>query len=190
MVAALSAAAMGLAVAATPAQATLTLTNPCSATTPDPDAIACTGYYSGNLLNGSAEDLANQTEAISALLGTTFTVDQTLWNTLQSNGDVVTSLTGGLLSFNDPLSGQVVIGVHFGDAGTGFGDRSVFYLFDFSSPVTGIALNDQGFSNAVLYVNGAVPEPATWSLMLLGFVGTGLAIRRSRRRRSALMQIA
>ena len=38
---------------------------------------------------------------------------------------------------------------------------------------------------------GAVPEPGTWALMLLGFGGIGMALRRSRRRgKQALMQIA
>jgi hypothetical protein len=38
---------------------------------------------------------------------------------------------------------------------------------------------------------GSVPEPATWGMMLLGFGGMGLALRRSRRRSKAtLMQIA
>jgi hypothetical protein len=37
----------------------------------------------------------------------------------------------------------------------------------------------------------AVPEPATWALMLLGFGGMGMALRRSRRRgKRTLMQIA
>jgi hypothetical protein len=36
----------------------------------------------------------------------------------------------------------------------------------------------------------AVPEPATWGLMLLGFVGVGVAMRRSRKAKPALMQVA
>ena len=40
--------------------------------------------------------------------------------------------------------------------------------------------------NATFYP--AVPEPATWGMMLLGFAGMGLAMRR--RRRPALAQIA
>ena len=36
----------------------------------------------------------------------------------------------------------------------------------------------------------AVPEPATWGMMLLGFGAAGYAMRRSRRRRGDLLQIA
>jgi hypothetical protein len=36
----------------------------------------------------------------------------------------------------------------------------------------------------------AVPEPGTWGLMLLGFAGIGMAVRRSRKRNPALLQIA
>jgi len=35
-----------------------------------------------------------------------------------------------------------------------------------------------------------VPEPATWGMMLIGFAGIGMALRRSRRRSGQLMQIA
>ena len=35
-----------------------------------------------------------------------------------------------------------------------------------------------------------VPEPATWALMLLGFGGVGMAMRRSRRNSRTLMQVA
>ncbi|MFL6720877.1 MAG: PEPxxWA-CTERM sorting domain-containing protein [Sphingomonas sp.] len=36
----------------------------------------------------------------------------------------------------------------------------------------------------------ALPEPATWAMMLLGFGGIGMAMRRRRRSASTLMQIA
>jgi hypothetical protein len=36
----------------------------------------------------------------------------------------------------------------------------------------------------------SVPEPATWGLMLLGFAGVGVAMRRSRKTKPALMQLA
>jgi hypothetical protein len=42
-------------------------------------------------------------------------------------------------------------------------------------------------NNAAFYVSGlsftpGVPEPATWGMMLLGFVGLGFAFRQSRRK--------
>jgi hypothetical protein len=36
----------------------------------------------------------------------------------------------------------------------------------------------------------SVPEPSSWALMLLGFGGIGMALRRNRKRNPALMQIA
>jgi len=42
--------------------------------------------------------------------------------------------------------------------------------------------------NGVIRATAAVPEPATWGLMLLGFGGIGMAMRR--RRRPVLAQIA
>lgn len=39
-------------------------------------------------------------------------------------------------------------------------------------------------------IGAAVPEPATWAMMLLGFVGMGAAMRRSRRRDMARVRVA
>ena len=44
---------------------------------------------------------------------------------------------------------------------------------------------------ASFYTTAAVPEPASWALMLLGFGGMGMALRRGRRRgNKTLMQVA
>lgn len=45
-------------------------------------------------------------------------------------------------------------------------------------------------SGAILVTDPPVPEPATWAMMLMGFGGIGMAMRRSRRRNAALMQVA
>jgi hypothetical protein len=51
--------------------------------------------------------------------------------------------------------------------------------------------NDTQISHVDLFDHGgAVPEPATWALMLVGFGGVGAAMRRSRKRQAELMQIA
>jgi hypothetical protein len=45
-------------------------------------------------------------------------------------------------------------------------------------------------SGAIREIGGPVPEPATWAMMLVGFGGIGMAMRRSRRRNATLMQVA
>jgi len=45
-------------------------------------------------------------------------------------------------------------------------------------------------SGAILITTGGVPEPSTWAMMLLGFGATGIAIRRSRRRKAQIAQLA
>ena len=91
-------------------------------------------------------------------------------------------------------SGQVLLGIHWGNvpdgAGPSYGNVSGFYLWNNAAPGT-IQLTDSGgFSDAVLYrsTGGAVPEPATWAMMLLGFAGIGASMRR--RTKQTLMQIA
>ena len=45
--------------------------------------------------------------------------------------------------------------------------------------------------NSITLANAsAVPETRTWGLMLLGFAGIGVALRRGRRRVQSLMQVA
>jgi hypothetical protein len=51
--------------------------------------------------------------------------------------------------------------------------------------------NNAGVSHVELFDHGgAVPEPASWALMLLGFGGVGMAMRRSRKANGRLLQIA
>jgi hypothetical protein len=68
------------------------------------------------------------------------------------------------------------------------------YLVSSTDPLTELRLtSDVGFKevkqNAIILAPG-VPEPGTWALMLLGFAGVGVAMRRSRRRQPGLMQVA
>jgi hypothetical protein len=96
--------------------------------------------------------------------------------------------------FGTTLSGLTVIGMHFGNGDdSAVNNVTAFWLFNLTTPGSTIHLNptSAGSSNAQLYTTGgAVPEPATWGMMLLGFAGIGMALRRSRRRSGALMQVA
>ena len=65
------------------------------------------------------------------------------------------------------------------------GDLMTAIMVSSSSPIKLFKQNSINFATA------PVPEPATWALMLLGFGGVGLALRRGRRRsKQTLMQIA
>jgi hypothetical protein len=52
--------------------------------------------------------------------------------------------------------------------------------------ITGTRGTTSAFTGAIAF--GAVPEPSTWAMMLLGFGAVGFAMRR--RRRPALLQVA
>jgi hypothetical protein len=61
-------------------------------------------------------------------------------------------------------------------------------LYTFTTPMTfdfTVTLSDTPFSR-VIGGGGGAPEPATWGLMLLGFAGAGIALRRGRRAGLAL----
>jgi PEP-CTERM motif len=207
-------AAASLAVT-TPAAASVPVSlNNCSGSLalPTPDAIQCIGYYTGNVLNGSSDDVAAQQAAVAAL-GGSFNGN---WSALASSTNPYFVLdtdpttpnpgltNGNQLNFGTMLSGLTIIGAHFGNIPDPFanpnnngqtGNVSVFWLFNLTTPTDHITLdNTQGWSNAALYQTQpppppGVPEPATWAMMLMGFGATGFAMRRSRRK-ALLAQIA
>jgi hypothetical protein len=180
----LAAAAIGVSAPASAANGDFL--GGCDITLTTPDATACQGYYSGNVLSGSPTDIGLQQSAIAALPGT-FTWDGN-WTGLVNDGNVIGTLTNGNeLNFGQTLFGQTIIGAHFGNIQDNLGNSgnvSVFWLFDFGTEgASSVVLdNIRGFSNAALYTTGSgVPEPATWAMMLMGFGAAGFALRKSRR---------
>jgi PEP-CTERM motif-containing protein len=89
----------------------------------------------------------------------------------------------------------------FSAAGLGFpvtnGDQTFSQYVQFSG-LGGDLIKSVSFTNSPAtdafetanFSVAAVPEPATWAMMLIGFGGIGIAMRRSKRRSRALMQIA
>ena len=190
---ALKAAVAVLALcAAMPASAALVILpgNECDASRTNPDAVACAGYYEGNLLGGSPTDLTDQAAALDALLGGGNSYTGTInWADVEDT-KAFFDLIGGVLEFDTTLFGSQILGIHFGGAGEFDHSVTVFYLFDFGDAgADSITLNQQGFSDGVLYdPPPSVPEPATWALMLVGFGAAGFAMRR--RRKLPLSQVA
>lgn len=184
--AAMAAVVVGLSTAstafATPQHSTLGAT-PCLLTDITPNAIACSGWWTGNLDSNNATDLADSATALNALLGVnTFTGPTLTW--LE---DI--NASGGTVNFATPLFGLTVVAFHVGAAvgatnGVGY-DGTAFYEFNAGNPPGGLdtfSFNRPGLSNARLFSTGGpgVPEPASWALMILGFAGLGGMLRRRR----------
>lgn len=168
-------------LSATPSLAALTLVpgGTCSITTTNPDAVACAGAYAGNLNNTASQ--ADLNAALDALAGGSFSPDVVFTN-IEGTGSLFTLVGTDTLNFSQTLFGPQILSAHFGDAGTGLGDRTILYLFDFGTAgANSITLGTNGFSNAVLIT--PVPEPATWAMMLLGFGAIGISLRIRRKRR-------
>jgi PEP-CTERM motif len=115
-------------------------------------------------------------------------------------GDLVTSISGtvggqtiaGLISnsFGDNLLFSNNNGTSLLDSkGISFNDvqGNLYNIFSFFAPgqvTSGNAYGErapQGFGVGTFAIS-AVPEPATWAMMLLGFAGLGFAFRQTRRK--------
>lgn len=166
---ALSIAAASPAFAAVPMTCTASETL-LTASNGGTSATSCAGWFDGNALDNSPADVQTQTDALAAL-GFTF-ADFNNYTKVETNG-------GTVLNFGTPLFGNTIIGIHFGN-GSSVGNSTGFFQFNFTQPTNSINLGITAASDAVLYttVPSAVPEPATWAMMLLGFAAIGMAMRR------------
>ena len=86
-------------------------------------------------------------------------------------------------SFDINLNGQNYFGIY----GTG---GEVFTSIGFVANPTTDGISDVRQLRLGGVMAPAVPEPGTWGMMLLGFAGAGFALRRSRRTRGNVLQIA
>ena len=187
-----SAAFAGLALPGT-AQATVQVgpadtVRPCTNFTFSVAIIACAGGYSTNLLQDS----------LTSATGLAALVALGAPNTGIFLGPKLEGLNSdtGIINFSTFLTGMTVFGMHAGGAGDG-NQGTFFFRFDAGAGVDVITVTDRlnsnatGLSNAALFQTGpgAVPEPSTWAMMLLGFGAMGVSLRR-RRRTQDLLQAA
>ena len=94
-------------------------------------------------------------------------------------------------SFQAALTGHV-ISLNSGSVFFDFDNTPQFITYDgglFSLQVNDVSVTAGGLAQAISGQIQALPEPGTWGMMLLGFAGIGMAMRRSRRRQP-LMQVA
>ena len=178
-------AGVTMMVAAAPAHAALTPTDPafnCTVNQISPTADDCSGWWSGNL-NGMP---ANQVDA--DVLAAIKLLDPTVAS--YSVVEYLSDISGNVIDFDAVLSGRVIVGVHKGGAGDFNGDGTAFFLWNDLSPTDQLTLNVGGLSNATLYLTSAVPEPGTWMLMIAGIGLAGFALRRQKQNVRAKISFA
>jgi len=109
-------------------------------------------------------------------------------------GAGVTNLNGGILlltleAFGNTYNGNAFISA-FG-VGNGNCPNGAVNCANFSALADNLALTTTAGTRSVNFaassVAGAVPEPGTWAMMLIGFGGIGGAMRRNRRRPANLI---
>ena len=201
-------AGIGLAVAAAPAQAAIVVCAQGSSCVSDTtnvnlDAFTNAGTVTGTVGIGGPQVTFTSTQGnLSTNPGaaTVFTAD----------GSLLTNLTFTILSgfsaaeFNlengDPSSFLVTLtdsgGDTFSQTLSKLNGSNIFnILAPAGTTYTSATFTSTGGGFADLKqlrvtLATAVPEPATWAMILLGFGGIGMAMRRRRSGRGALMQVA
>jgi len=101
-----------------------------------------------------------------------------------SSGFVASNFT--LFDTANPFAPRTLTGLDFGGSAITFGfELAHFGVLVNGGPSTGLVRSKMAIDNLKITLNtqdrtGAVPEPATWALMIAGFGLAGAALRRSR----------
>jgi hypothetical protein len=216
---ALASAAIASAMVATPAHATITITQDQSLGQGE-NVLFTANQTGGGGLNGgpavvgstqsgfalnftsteSIQTQANGQSRISATSGglnniSIMSADSSLFDFIEFN-----AFGGG--SFDGSL--EVIATDQFGNTFTETfsefmnGENFVFAFSDAEQDIASITINATGTGFVDLRQvrvgqatpMGAVPEPGTWAMMLLGFGGMGVAMRRRRRTGTMMTQMA
>jgi hypothetical protein len=143
------------------------------------------GYGSGTANFSTSGDASAGFAAIDSLSGT-------------FNGDAISLLSpGSFPGWTSPLNDNLFTdaapyfdlgGLSFSAGGFSYNIYSTGSL-DLTCTDNGGHICGVGTQVSVRAAQGAVPEPATWAMMLLGFGGVGFAMRRARPK-AALAQLA
>ena len=193
----LTAAALGLSA---PATASTTISTDPLGTAPSGTVVCdgvtnCGGALSGTFTNFStslegqwAALPGNNTSQIAVLAGNTavLTLNQLIsgfsldWGSIDAYNYIDVFYAGGMQTFSGAL-----IPPANGNQNLPASNQRVSFAFNGPLNVSSIAFrstqNSFEFDNVA--INSAVPEPATWAMMLLGFGGIGFAMRRRPNRR-------
>lgn len=153
----------------------------CATSNISPSALACEGLFKGNVFSNSPADILTQTSALQQL-GLDWDGSST---TLGGQGSFDKPFfIPGKKGVADAFLGTTFVGIFFdsktkGDQFVGSG----FYKFDAGTGLPSFFESIGSSSKVVLFSTGvaAVPEPATWGMMIIGFAALGMTARRRQR---------
>jgi hypothetical protein len=176
---------------ATPAAASTVVTGSCDSVT-DGDAQGC--LFSGNINENpdptNVNSYKNAEAAYNALMNPDITLNWITASDASDFGDFGSITGNGGTSGTFDLSGSGFVLEYYA---VKYGNEFTLYEY-LGTDGTGSWVTDgqHGVSHIAFFGSPgtAVPEPATWAMMLLGFGAAGTALRRSRRKDSKLLQIA
>lgn len=178
-------AIIAAAALATPAAASTVIVNKCDPVT-DGDAQGC--LFKGNI-NGEADPLHkngynNAEAAYNALPFPDITLNY-ITKSDDNNFGKFGTFTGANANsgtFNLPGWTLQYYAVKAGNN---------FELFEYIGSNNWVTPDKNGMSHIAFFgIQSAVPEPATWAMMLFGFGGMGAALRRRRRATTGMPQFA
>jgi hypothetical protein len=171
-------------------------------------ALTLVGTFSGNQCTGGPITTC-YANGFTAMSGTLTQVGAKGTPVPGSPGILGLDGTGTVTGFTDSLSGEILtynytgseiahfIGIFNGGSGLNCTEcNNTYELFYDANGITSgtidlsLYFNNSGLSHVDLFDTGGVPEPATWAMMLLGFGGIGMALRRRREKSGQLLQIA
>lgn len=139
----------------------------------------CYGFVAGNLINNSPAD----TLAVKNILAAHFALPGQSGAPIESINVVMNPSTHiTTYDFSHVLTGDVIVGLHFGGGNGGPGNGTAFYEFHAPTAVDKFFTALQASSNAGLYRVTPVPEPETYAMMLAGLGLVGVVARRRRSR--------
>ena len=148
-----------------------------------PAALKCSGFYDKNVLNNDKID-----EQFAGLAAIGFNWNKN-FSALEAAGNKYNLPDSKTVNLTKTLYGLSYIGIHFGGGGAnGAGNATAFYKIDAGSGLSSFLVKYQGISGIAIYSTGnapppppAIPEPATWALLISGFGLVGAAARRRAR---------
>ena len=176
---------------ATPAAASTIVTGSCDSVT-DGDAQGC--LFSGNINENpdptNVNGYKNAEAAYNALMNPDITLNWITASDASDFGDFGSITGNGATSGTFDLSGSGFVLEYYA---VKYGNEFTLYEY-LGTDGTGswVTNGKNGMSHIAFFGSPgtAVPEPATWAMMLLGFGAAGTALRRSRRKDTKLLQIA